>query len=279
MTATTVPATAKVHLAPTRIAPDTFVIHDHQIDVAEPVAVSLNSMVIRGAEPVVVDTGMAENRDRWLADVFSLVEPTDIRWVFVSHDDVDHTGNVNAIMDLAPNATLVCTWFVPERMGASLAVPLTRQRWVDHGGRFDVGDRVLHAVRPPVFDSPTTRGLFDPTTGVYWSSDSFASLMPEPVRDVDELDPGFWLGTMDAVHQAVSPWLALVDDAKFQATVDRIAALAPSAMAGCHSPVIRGTRVADAIAAIRRAPTAECPPEPDQAVLERVCAALLTPAE
>ena len=43
-------------------------------------------------------------------------------------------------------------------------------------------------MRPPIFDSPTTRGLFDPTTGVYWASDSFATPMLAPVRDVDELD-------------------------------------------------------------------------------------------
>ena len=83
-------------------AVDTFLIHDHQGEGYAPVVVALNSMVIRAAEPVVVDTGMAENRDQYLADVFSLVEPEDIRWVFISHDDVDHTGNVNALMELRP---------------------------------------------------------------------------------------------------------------------------------------------------------------------------------
>jgi hypothetical protein len=36
-------------------------------------------LVIRAAQPVVVDSGMAENREQCLADVFSLVEPADIR--------------------------------------------------------------------------------------------------------------------------------------------------------------------------------------------------------
>src|SRR5688500_19911578 len=35
----------------------------------------------------------------------------------------DHTGNVNALMDACPNATLVLNWFMTERMGESLAVP------------------------------------------------------------------------------------------------------------------------------------------------------------
>ena len=91
----------KTHLEPTLIAPETFLIHDHEGEGTAPVCVPLNTMVIRGAEPVVVDTGMAENRDQYLADVFSLVEPEDIRWVFISHDDVDHTGNLNALMERA----------------------------------------------------------------------------------------------------------------------------------------------------------------------------------
>ena len=137
MTATT----TKTHLDPTEIAPETFLIHDHEGEGTAPVCVALNSMLIRGAEPVVVDTGMAENRDQYFADLFGLVEPEDIRWVFISHDDVDHTGNLNALMDAAPNATLVINRFMTSRMGESLQVPPSRQRWVGDGETLDVGDR------------------------------------------------------------------------------------------------------------------------------------------
>ena len=58
--------------------------------------------------------------------------------------------------------------------------PLDRCRWVMDGDSLDIGDRTLQALRPPVFDSPTTRGLFDPTTGVYWAVDTFATPLPDP---------------------------------------------------------------------------------------------------
>jgi flavorubredoxin len=260
----------QTRIAPTEIAPETFLLHAHQGEGSAPVSVALNTLVIRAAEPVVVDTGVAEHREQYLADVFGLVEPEDVRWVFLSHDDVDHTGNVNALMDACPNATLVSNWFMVERMTASLAVPLTRQRWVDDGGSLDVGDRTLLAVRPPIFDSPTTRGLFDPSTGCYWSSDSFATPMLTPIATVDELDADFWSDGMHMFHQYVSPWVTMVDDAKFQATVDRVAALQPRVMAGCHTPAIHGDRVAAALTATRTTPTAVVPPEPDQAVLEQI---------
>ena len=264
----------KTRFEPSRIAPETFLIHDHAGEGTEPVSVALNTMVIRGAEPVVVDTGMVDNRVQYLADVFSIVEPEDVRWVFISHDDVDHTGNVNELLDRCPNATLVIDWFMAERMGGTLEVPRTRWRWVQDGDVLDVGDRTLQVVRPPVYDSGTTRGLFDPTTGVYWASDSFASPMPVPVRDVAALDHDVWLAGMHTFHRYVSPWLALVDDGRYQRTVDRIEALAPSVLVGCHTGVIAGAHVADAIANTRLSPTAAVPPQPDQSVLDAIQAAL-----
>lgn len=264
----------KTRIEPTLIAPDTYLIHNHQGEGDAPVSVALNTMVIRAREPVVVDTGMAEHRDEYLADVFSLVEPEDVRWVFISHDDVDHTGNVNTLMDLCPNATLVINWFMTERMGRSLAVDPSRWRWIGDGESFDAGDRILHAVRPPIFDSPTTRGLFDPTTGVYWASDSFATPMLTPVRDVAQLDGDFWQGGMAMFNRYVSAWLPLVDDARFQATVDRIEALSPSTLAGCHTPAIQGDYVGRALAATRTSPTADVPAEPDQGVLDEIQRAL-----
>ena len=53
----------KTRLEPTKIAPETFLIHDHTGEGQAPVLVPLNTMVIRGSEPVVVDTGVAENRE------------------------------------------------------------------------------------------------------------------------------------------------------------------------------------------------------------------------
>jgi flavorubredoxin len=234
------------------------------------VLVPLNTMLIRSAEPIVVDTGMAENRDQYLEDLFSLVDPEDIRWVFISHDDVDHTGNLNALMELAPNATVIINWFMQERMGASLEVSPMRQRWVGDGEIIDVGDRKLLTIRPPVYDSPTTRGLFDPTTGVYWASDSFATPMETPVRTVNELDSDFWTIGMSTFNRYVSPWIEMCEPHKFQATVDRIGALGASRLTGCHTPVIERRFVDQAITITRNSPRAAILPMPDQDVLDQI---------
>ena len=50
---------------------------------------------------VLVDTGDPCARDHVLESVFSLVAPEDLRWVFLSHDDADHYGNVMAVLEEA----------------------------------------------------------------------------------------------------------------------------------------------------------------------------------
>ena len=75
-------------VAPTKIATDTYVIHQVQPALGQPLFVYINSMVILGKEPVIVDTGTPANRKQWLDDVFSLVEPEDVRWIFLLRESI-----------------------------------------------------------------------------------------------------------------------------------------------------------------------------------------------
>lgn len=272
------PVAPTLTVPPTEIAPDTFVIHQVQPALGQPLFVYINSMVIRGAEPVIIDTGTPANRTQWLADVFSLVEPEDVRWIFLSHDDVDHSGNLDEVMTACPNAKLVCNWAMVERHTNCFDFPLDRCRWVMDGDSLDVGDRTLHALRPPVYDSPTTRGLFDPTTAVYWSVDTFATPLPDPNLGVDELDPEFWeFGLYLFALGAVSPWLSMVDAEKYGQTVSRAQELEIKTIASCHSPVIEGPFIGKAFDRIRQLPTLDQPALPDQSVLDQIVAATAHP--
>ncbi|MGA9278416.1 MBL fold metallo-hydrolase, partial [Ilumatobacter sp.] len=200
---------------PDQIADDTFVIQDTQGEGVAPATVHINSMVIRGREPIVVDTGAPNNADRFIEDLFSLVEPDDVRWVFLSHDDIDHFGNLQALMDRCPRATLVTTWFAMERLACcGLDIRPDRTRWVADGESFDIGNRTMMAIRPPLYDSPTTRGLLDTRTGVYWASDCFGTPVPSAATDVGDLDFDAWRDGFMHFQQWTSPWFADLDRAR-----------------------------------------------------------------
>ena len=269
-----------MHVPPTEIAKDTFVIHEVQPALGQPLFIYINSMVILGKEPVIVDTGTPANRDQWLTDAFALVEPEDVRWIFLSHDDVDHTGNLDEALSACPNAKLVCSWAMVERHTNCFDFPLDRCRWVTDGESFDVGDRTLHALRPPVFDSPATRGLFDPTTGVYWAVDTFATPLPDPKMAIADLDRDFWhQGLWIFALGAVSPWLTMLDTDKYGKYVDRVQSLDITTLASCHSPVIEGELIERAFSRVRELPTLDAPMLPDQGVLDQIIAATSQPQD
>jgi len=234
----------------------------------------MNSMLIRGAEPMVVDTGVPSNRDRFLEDLFGLVDPTDLRWVFLSHDDVDHYGNVDAVMDLCPNATLLTSWFLAERLAGELHVPPTRWRWIGDGDSLDIGDRVVTAVRPPLYDSPTTRGLFDPRSGVYWASDCFATPVGRGTAFVEDLDPSDWQQGFATFNAWNSPWVSLVDRDRYLAECRRVLDLPLSAIATTHGPTIEASNIEMAADMLRRLPDVAAPPQPGQEVLDQIVAAM-----
>ncbi|RPI20787.1 MAG: MBL fold metallo-hydrolase [Actinobacteria bacterium] len=230
-----------------KIAPDTYVLRQLFGEGFGPVGIHVNSMVITGAEPVIVDTGPALTRAAWLEHAFEVVDPADVRWIFLSHDDGDHTGNLHQVLEAAPNATLVSNWFGFERMSLDHEVPLRRMRWINDGESFHVGDRDLVAVLPPVFDSPTTRGLFDPRTGVYWAGDAFGSPVTHEVTDVTELDPGFYRDAFVSLQRMISPWLRWVDPARYRTILDRVAGLGATTLASAHGVTLRGRQIDSAL--------------------------------
>jgi flavorubredoxin len=259
------------------VAPDTYVIPEL---VAGPPGtyVPLNSMVITGAEPVIVDTGNELSRAEWMDAAFSVVDPADVRWIFLSHDDHDHIGNLTAVLDACPKATLVTNWFTVERTHRAMELPLARMRWVNPGESFDAGDRTFVAVRPPIFDSPTTRGLYDTRTGVYWAADCFASLLPGHVTETDEAPEDLWRDSFTFFAQMVSPWVQLTDPAKFVATVEEIARLDITAVAGGHMARLSGARFRASLDLLRQLPFAPSAPLPGQADLDALLLAATQPS-
>ena len=233
---------------PLQVAPETFVVRPVQSALGGALTTSHNSLVIRGTEPVVVDTSMVTHRTEWFDDVFSLVEPEDVRWLYLTHDDDDHAGNLVEALERCPNATVVTSWAGSGRMCAAFGISSDRVRTVDDGDTLDVGDRSLVAVRPPVYDSAYTRGLFDPTTRVLHAADAFCTPMPAtPVDRVDEIPVRMWEDGMAMFHYAsLCPWLWMVDEVRFRPEVERLVALDPEVIVSAHSPVITESSVARA---------------------------------
>jgi flavorubredoxin len=231
-----------------------------------------NSMVIAGSEPVLVDVGPGVARREWFRQVAGVVDLADVRWIYLSHDDGDHVGNLGLALAACPRATVVTSWLANRRMLGDVVVPPHRQRWVRDGEAFRAGDRRLVAVRPPLYDAPTTRGLLDTTTGVYWAADAFGTPVTELVDSVADLDPYDW--AMGAMTYAswLSPWHTMLDAVRWQETLDAFRRLAPTAIASAHGPLVPAHLVGDAIGHLAGLVAHPLAPTPGQFELDDVLA-------
>lgn len=267
-----------IHVAsevPQRIAGDSWLIAN-RMPAGPDAFIPMNSMVIRGQQPVVVDTGTPIHRDSWFAQVFSLVDPEDVRWVFVSHDDTDHVGNLHELLDACPNATLVANFFMTERMAVEpRPLPVHRMRWLEAGEALDVGDRQLHLVTPPIYDGPTTRGLYDDKTAVLWAVDSFAAMTPAGVSNVADVPAPMYDESFPMLNSLVAPWHEWLDPIRHRQHCDAVEALGLVAVASAHGPVLHGAAIPDAFERIRRLAGAPRVQPPGQPLLDQIVAGLM----
>jgi len=56
--------------------------------------VPINAFVLHGSEPVLVDTGAAVERDEIMTALQSVIDPLDLRWIWLTHPDFDHIGSL-----------------------------------------------------------------------------------------------------------------------------------------------------------------------------------------
>ena len=235
----------------------------------------VNAFVLHAEQPLLVDTGMPAQREELLDLLWSAVDPADLRYVWITHPDRDHTGALMQVLEAAPQARLVTTFMGYGIMSIEHDIPLDRLRLVNPGEQLDLGDRVLHGFRPPLYDSPVTTGFRDGRTGTVFSSDCFGAPLASPelalgddVRDVPDAE---LVGAMQVWAVADSPWVHLVDRARYAEGLRALGADGLPLVLSTHLPPARdmGDRLLDAIAA---APDVPLPPEPDQAALDAMLA-------
>jgi glyoxylase-like metal-dependent hydrolase (beta-lactamase superfamily II) len=67
---------------------------------------AVNAFVIKSEKPVLVDTGMGLESEAFMEALESIIRPQDLRWVWLPHDDADHTGKIQRVLEAAPGARL-----------------------------------------------------------------------------------------------------------------------------------------------------------------------------
>jgi hypothetical protein len=225
--------------APYQAAPDVHVLPTF-LPIPGVGVLGINAFVLHAQEPVLIDTGLAMDRDEFLAAVDSIVPLNELRWVWLTHDDADHTGNIEQVLERAPNAKLVTNGLGAMRMASWWPVPLNRVHAIRPGNELNVGDRTLRAVRPPLYDNPMSTGILDTSTGALFSVDSFGAILPEAAESTSEIPDDALSAGMVAWASFDSPWTQMVDRQQFGSVLDDVVRMQPSTILSSHLPAAGG---------------------------------------
>ena len=126
----------------------------------------------------------------------------------------------------------------------------------------------MRLVLPPIFDGPTTRGLFDESTGVLWCVDSFAAMTTGSVDHRDDI----YSESFSLLNSLVSPWHQWLDPARYGRHDDSVADLHPDTVATAHGPLLSGDAIGDAFDRVRAMAAAPRVMPPGQSTLDELIA-------
>lgn len=231
-----------------------------------------NAFLIRSAQPVLVDTGLIGLRDEFMQNLRSLISLQDLRWLWLTHTHPDHIGSLKQILTEAPNMRLITTFLGVGIMGLlEMDLPMDRLYLLNPGQSLDIGDRKLLAIKPPTYDSSESTGFLDTKTNVLFAVDCFGTLMKEPAESAADIAPSELRDGLITWATVDSPWLNIVDDAKFSKSLDVVRSLKPEVILSSHLPP-----AADMTETLLKhlASAASAPPfiGPDQAAMEQMLA-------
>ncbi|WP_455366377.1 oxygen-binding di-iron domain-containing protein [Kaarinaea lacus] len=253
-----------------KVAPDTTSLNAY-IPIPGFGVLPVNAFVIQAQEPVLVDTGLQALRTDFMRELHNVLDPNDLRWIWITHTDADHLGNLEAVLAEAPNARIVTTYLGMGKMGMH-GLPLDRVYLLNPGQCLNVGDRKLQAIAPPTFDAPETTGLFDSKTAALFSADSFGALLDKPVEKARDISQQMLREGCISWATVDAPWLSMIDPGKFTKALGEIDKLNVNTILSAHLPPAEGL-AGQLLEYVKEAQEAPAFVGPDQQALEKMLAA------
>lgn len=152
---------------------------------------SYNAYLIKGPEPILVDTVKAAFADEFLEKVAALVDFKDIKHFIVNHIEPDHSGTFPEVLKRCPNIQVYAS--------ENAALNLPRYYDFDHpirimrsGETLSLGGREIQFLETPMAHWPDSMASYMPKEKVLFSSDIFGQFGATSERFDTEIDFPHW---------------------------------------------------------------------------------------
>jgi anaerobic nitric oxide reductase flavorubredoxin len=147
-----------------------------------------NAYLILDEKVVLVDTVKAEFTEEMVDRIKELVDPAEIDIVVANHGEKDHSGAIQAVMELTPRAKLVGT----AKVQATLARYFSQQDWqwqtVRTGDELGLGQKTLTFLEAPMLHWPDSMFTYLPEDRLLLPNDGFGQHIASSQRFADQID-------------------------------------------------------------------------------------------
>jgi len=146
---------------------------------------SYNAYLIIDEKVTLIDSVKYYHTDEMIERIRSIIDSSKIDYIICNHVEMDHSGAIPAIMELAPDATV----FAPAAGEKGLKEHYKKD-WkfsiVKSGDTLSIGKRSFTFVQTPMIHWPDNMVTYCPEEKILFSNDAFGQHIASPERFDDE---------------------------------------------------------------------------------------------
>ena len=62
----------------------------------------VHAYLLKGKEPILIETGLSTQTEGFLDALRAELDPGELRWIAITHEDLDHAGNLGPLLRRRP---------------------------------------------------------------------------------------------------------------------------------------------------------------------------------
>jgi flavorubredoxin len=133
-----------------------------------------NSYFINADKKALIDTVKATFKDEYLEKIRSVVNPADIEVIIVNHTEPDHSGNIAALLELAPKAVVYGSKIALTYLSEIINKPFDSCA-VKDGDIISLGNKTLQIINAPNLHWPDSIYTYLVEDKLLFTCDSFGA--------------------------------------------------------------------------------------------------------
>lgn len=144
-----------------------------------------NAYLIVDKEITLIDTVKVTHKDELIKRISSIVDPSKIDNIICNHVEMDHSGSMEEVAKLCPNAKIYCTPKAAEGLKLHYDYDFNITT-VNTGDSINTGSKTLNFVSTPMVHWPDNMITYCNEDKILFSNDGFGQHIASPERFDDE---------------------------------------------------------------------------------------------